>query len=111
MKIEIHPKYNTQVNVTCSCGNTFVTGSTSDEDITVELCYDCHPFYTGKQRIVDTENLVKKFETRKKSAKEGGVAAKRAKQSRRRNRGSVQKVGESTQALTLKDMLKQSKSS
>jgi len=48
MKPEIHPAYS-PVTVTCSCGNTFETGSTSGKDLSIEVCAECHPFYTGKQ--------------------------------------------------------------
>ncbi len=61
MKADIHPKYH-DVNVTCSCGNTFVTKSTMPKnDFHVEVCAACHPFYTGKQKIVDTAGRVEKF--------------------------------------------------
>lgn len=59
MKAGIHPKYD-KVQVTCACGNTFETRSTSDE-IRVEICSACHPFYTGKQKLMDTEGRVEKF--------------------------------------------------
>ena len=64
MKKNIHPNFNTQANVRCACGNTFTTGSTKDE-IYVEICSACHPFYTGKQKLVDTARRVEKFEARK----------------------------------------------
>ena len=61
MKADIHPKYN-EVSVTCSCGNTFATKSTMNKkDFHVEVCSACHPFYTGKQKIVDTAGRVEKF--------------------------------------------------
>ena len=59
MKAAIHPKYM-KANVHCACGNTFETESTKPE-IRVEICSNCHPFYTGKQKIVDTEGRVEKF--------------------------------------------------
>jgi len=59
MKKDIHPDYN-QVNVRCACGNTFVTGSTK-KDIHVEICSSCHPFYTGKQKLIDSGGRVDKF--------------------------------------------------
>lgn len=59
MKKDIHPDYN-QVNVRCACGNTFVTGSTK-KDIHVEICSSCHPFFTGKQKLVDSGGRVDKF--------------------------------------------------
>ncbi len=64
MKAGIHPDYK-EVSVTCSCGNTFVTRSTLGKDkLHVEVCASCHPFYTGKQKIVDTAGRVEKFRQR-----------------------------------------------
>lgn len=61
MQADIHPKYN-QIEVTCSCGNTFTTGSTLGKDaLSIEVCSACHPFYTGKQKLVDTAGRVDKF--------------------------------------------------
>jgi large subunit ribosomal protein L31 len=60
MKAGIHPKYD-KVIVTCACGNTFETRSTVAEEIRTEICSACHPFFTGKQKIVDTEGRVEKF--------------------------------------------------
>ena len=61
MKTEIHPEYK-DINVVCTCGNTFTTKSTlGDESLSVEVCSACHPFYTGKQKIVDTAGRVEKF--------------------------------------------------
>jgi large subunit ribosomal protein L31 len=57
MKADIHPQWFDEALVTCSCGQTFVTGSTKPA-IKVEICGSCHPFYTGEQRIVDTEGRV-----------------------------------------------------
>lgn len=60
MKAKIHPEYN-EINVACSCGNTWKTRSTLGKDLHVEVCSACHPFYTGKQKIVDTAGRVEKF--------------------------------------------------
>ncbi len=60
MKADIHPKYQL-ITVTCTCGNSFQTRSTLGEDLQVEVCSSCHPFYTGKQKIVDTGGRVDKF--------------------------------------------------
>ena len=62
MKTEIHPDY-VESSVTCSCGNTFVTRSTESE-LHVEMCNQCHPFYTGKQRLVDSGGRVERFRKR-----------------------------------------------
>ena len=74
MKDKIHPEYNEDCLVTCACGNTFTTGSTMKE-IRVELCNQCHPFYTGKQKFVDTARRVEKFQ--EKAAKVSAAAATR----------------------------------
>ena len=60
MKKDIHPDYK-ECTVTCGCGNTFKTGSTRDK-IAIEVCSNCHPFYTGKQKFVDTAGMVEKFQ-------------------------------------------------
>ncbi len=60
MKADIHPKYYPNARVTCSCGATWLTGSTSPE-IRTDVCSTCHPFYTGEQRIVDTAGQVERF--------------------------------------------------
>ena len=60
MNTEIHPEYH-EITVTCSCGNTFVTRSTRKENLHLEICSECHPFYTGKQKLIDTAGRVEKF--------------------------------------------------
>lgn len=60
MKADIHPAYN-EISVTCSCGNSFKTRSTVAKDLRLDVCSSCHPFYTGKQKIVDTAGRVDKF--------------------------------------------------
>lgn len=60
MKDSIHPKY-TEITVTCTCGNTFQTRSTLEGNLDVEVCSNCHPFYTGKQKIVDSGGRVDRF--------------------------------------------------
>lgn len=73
MQASIHPKYDT-IKVTCSCGEVFETRSTLTHDLTIEVCAKCHPFYTGKQKLVDTGGRVQKFRDRYKqrSATEAG---------------------------------------
>lgn len=66
MKKEIHPTYHT-AKVTCSCGNSFEVGSTVDE-ISVEICSACHPFFTGKEKLIDTAGRVDKFRARQEAA-------------------------------------------
>lgn len=74
MKKDIHPNYCEDAKVTCACGNTFTVGSTMKE-IRVELCNLCHPFYTGKQKFVDTARRVEKYQ--EKVAKIAGAASAR----------------------------------
>lgn len=104
MKKDIHPKYKHDLKVVCSCGNTFETGSTLDIDLlNVELCSKCHPFYTGEQKIVDTDNVVKKFEERAaKSSKMSFTSKKEKMEQRKKKRVSFEGK---TSTLTLKDML------
>ena len=61
MKKELHPKYQL-IKATCRCGNVMEVNSTLSEDISVEICSKCHPFYTGQQKIVDTGGRVQRFE-------------------------------------------------
>jgi len=87
MKNNIHPKYYEDCKVTCVCGNTFLTGSTEPE-IKVELCSACHPFYTGKQKLVDTARRVEKF-VAKTTAKETAAKDKKGKKVKRAARAAV----------------------
>jgi large subunit ribosomal protein L31 len=63
MQADIHPAYN-EINVTCSCGNKFTTRSTMSKSLQIEVCSSCHPFFTGKQKIVDTAGRVERFRQR-----------------------------------------------
>ncbi len=63
MKKGIHPEYN-DITATCSCGNVIKTRSTLDHDISLDVCSACHPFYTGKQKMIDTGGRVDKFRQR-----------------------------------------------
>jgi len=65
MKEKIHPNYYTDAKVTCACGNTFTTGSTKKE-LKVEVCSQCHPFFTGERRVMDTAGRVERFRRRYK---------------------------------------------
>jgi large subunit ribosomal protein L31 len=76
MKKEIHPTYFPEAKVTCACGNSWKTGSTQEE-IRTDICSNCHPFYTGEQRIVDTEGQVDRF-MKKLQAREEYIADKQA---------------------------------
>jgi len=63
MKADIHPNY-VDCTVKCACGNTFETKSTKGEKLKLEICSNCHPFYTGKQKILDTAGRIEKFNRR-----------------------------------------------
>jgi large subunit ribosomal protein L31 len=73
MKAATHPNYE-EVHVHCACGNDFVTRSTHRGDIHVEICSNCHPFFTGKQKVLDTAGRIERF--RRKYAKSGAQAGK-----------------------------------
>ncbi len=80
MKKSIHPEYYTNATIHCACGNSIVTGST-EKEIRIELCNQCHPFYTGKQKFVDTARRVEKFQERadKQTAAAAGRKGKKVK--------------------------------
>lgn len=85
MKSDIHPSYQ-KAKVSCACGETFTVGSTLSE-IEVEVCSACHPFYTGKGRLVDTEGRIDRFRARtaaKAALQRGGKKARTVKSARRR---------------------------
>jgi large subunit ribosomal protein L31 len=63
MKPEIHPQYN-EISVACACGSTFKTRSTMKDNLQIEICSECHPFFTGKQKLVDTAGRVDRFNKR-----------------------------------------------
>lgn len=68
MKKDIHPQYFPKAKVKCGCGNEFTVGSTKKE-LEVEVCSKCHPFFTGKEKLIDTAGRVEKFKTRAAKAK------------------------------------------
>ena len=103
MKDNIHPTYYPKAKVICSCGNTFASGSTVKE-LKVEICSQCHPFYTGQQKFVDTEGRVEKFEKKQVHAKK--VAELKAKKEKKQK---AEEIRRQDQPKTLKDLLKESK--
>lgn len=109
MKKDIHPKYNNNLKVICSCGNTFITGSTLETDsVSVEICSNCHPFYTGEQKIVDTDNLVRKYEERVEKSKNLSYKSKKEKMAKRKEK-NAELSGKPSSTLTLRDMLENAK--
>lgn len=99
MKKDIHPKWFPDTKVTCACGNTFTTGSTKEE-IRVEICLACHPFYTGQQKFVDTLGRVEKFQKKQASVSKSTLVSKRKKK-------LLKRLGEEKEEKpkTLKEML------
>jgi large subunit ribosomal protein L31 len=93
MKAQIHPEYQ-QASVVCSCGNSFNVGSTKGT-IHVELCYNCHPFYTGQQRFVDTASRIERFKLKQAAA----TGVKKKKEERNQNDQQPQTLREMLQAL------------
>lgn len=82
MKKDIHPKYYPKAKIVCACGNTMNAGSTSEETY-VEICSACHPFYTGKQKLIDSARRVDKFQKRVE-AKSTGASGKKVKKEKQK---------------------------
>ncbi len=78
MKAKIHPTYFPEAKIICACGNIVTAGSTVAE-IHVEICSNCHPFYTGKQKLVDTARRVEKFQERTASKSATGTTGRKVK--------------------------------
>ncbi len=78
MKASIHPAYTRQAVVSCACGNSFTTGSTV-EKLQVEVCSNCHPFFTGKQNLIDTAGRVDRFQKMVARSGRATLRSKRAK--------------------------------
>ncbi len=93
MKEGIHPNYHEKVVVTCSCGNKFTTGST-EKKIVVEVCSSCHPFYTGKQKLVDVAGRIDMFNKKLKAAekKKTSTVVKKSP-SRKKKKNTAIKIG------------------
>jgi large subunit ribosomal protein L31 len=97
MQSDIHPRYHEKVTVTCACGATFTMGSTV-EKIATEICSQCHPFYTGKKKFVDTTGRVDRF--KKLAERSGKKAAAHAEVKKKRAAKAIQekKEGKAVQA-------------
>ncbi|KKU91846.1 MAG: hypothetical protein UY21_C0009G0037 [Microgenomates group bacterium GW2011_GWA1_48_10] len=99
MKSGIHPQYYDNVQVVCACGHVLTTGSTK-QSIKVELCANCHPFYTGTQKFVDSVGKVQKFQNKQAAAAKSQAQVKQKKQT---------KQEEDHRPKTLREMLQQSR--
>ena len=91
MKAEIHPDYVAKAKVTCACGNTFTVGSTKPE-IHVEICSNCHPFYTGQEKVLDAAGRVEKFQARRQAA---SAAPKKDKKEKKATKAAAKKAEKS----------------
>lgn len=87
MKANIHPQFNDNITVTCSCGNSFVSGSTTGKDMHVDVCYKCHPFYSGEQRFLDVRGRVEEFKKRQEVAKTYRATVKSKKSNKANDKG------------------------
>lgn len=85
MKAQIHPDWHPEAKVVCACGNTFTTGSTQKE-IHVEVCSDCHPFFTGQMRYVDTAGRVDRFREKQQAAKQKVRLSKKERRTLKRKK-------------------------
>ena len=101
MKKGIHPKYNKNIKVTCACGNVFDSGSTLEE-IKVDICSACHPFFTGKMKFIDTMGRVEKFQKKQKQAKDN-------KYTKKVDRKRLDERVDKAKPRTLKEMIEQQK--
>lgn len=101
MKANIHPKWYPNAKVTCTCGNTFTTGSTLPE-IHVEICAKCHPFFTGEMKFVDTQGRVEKFRSKQAEAQAKAYIKKK-------DRKKLKQEKEEKRPQTLREMLQKAK--
>ncbi|HUD44805.1 MAG TPA: 50S ribosomal protein L31 [Patescibacteria group bacterium] len=98
MKATIHPHYTDQAQVICVCGNRFTVGSTKDT-LHVELCYKCHPFYTGEQRFLDSKSAIKRFEDKRSAAQTYKATVTKKKEDKRKAQEGPQTLREMLQSL------------
>lgn len=98
MKANIHPKWNAETEVSCACGNVFTIGSTKDS-FHVEICYKCHPFYTGQMKFVDTLGRVEQFQKKQKTAQA------QATQLAEKKKKKAEKIQEERHPKSLREML------
>jgi len=87
MKKDTHPTFHKEATVTCVCGTTYTIGSTL-EDIQVEICGACHPFYTGKEKVLDTAGRVERFKARQQAAQKTPQTGKKVKKEKKAQKES-----------------------
>jgi large subunit ribosomal protein L31 len=104
MKAKIHPKYYKNATITCACGNVFEVGSTV-EKIEIEICSNCHPFYTGKKKLVDSAGQVDRFQKKMEAAekfKKAQADKNKKKQAKKKSKSSAEKTTASKKKTTKK---------
>ena len=101
MKKDIHPTYHKDAKVVCACGNSFNTGSTMEE-IHTEICANCHPFYTGKQNLIDTAGRVDRFKAMVKKTTDAKDKAKAKKNAKEDAKESPKPLGNKEKLETIK---------
>lgn len=102
MKAAIHPKYYSDAQVICACGNKFTTGSTQQE-IHVDICSNCHPFYTGQMRYVDTAGRVDRFKARQDATViRADMLSKKERRSQKRNQKIQEELARPTSLQELR---------
>lgn len=95
MKVGIHPEYK-EIKVTCSCGNAFVTRSTVGKDLSLEICSNCHPFYTGKQKMIDMAGRVDRFRQKYTRAEKPEAPAPEVKAEKPKAKKATKKADKKT---------------
>jgi len=106
MKKDIHPAYYPESKVTCVCGNSFTIGSTLPE-LKIEICSACHPFYTGKQKLIDTARRVEKFQA--KSVNKAALADRKGKKAKRAAKAAKKEKKEVTVKIKPSDLAEDNK--
>lgn len=104
MQTQIHPQWFAEAKVTCACGNTFTVGATVPE-IRVDVCYNCHPFYTGQMKYVDTAGRVEAFKARR-----AGASQKVVSKSEKRKLKRLKKIEEEMERPESLEVLRKAKS-
>jgi large subunit ribosomal protein L31 len=98
MKKDIHPKYHSEAKIKCACGAILEAGSTQ-ENIEVEICSNCHPFYTGDKKVVDTAGRVERFKQLAAKSNKKKEAAKKAKAAKKDTKKDKQEKSKSLKSL------------
>lgn len=99
MKKDTHPKYFEEAKIACACGKVYVVGSTKPE-INVEVCANCHPFFTGKDKLLDVAGRIEKFKTKVAKSKEIKSSVTRTKKEKRQQKSKTKSSSEKSSLIT-----------